>query len=215
MISSSQRSLSDKTQHSQQTNKHAPGVIFYYEHTFIQAHCVHSSRYVTATVSIVPAVSVFIVQGALSRTHTTVSLNPPLSRTLYSHTSHTFPCPLTSHCTRVQGWYTLRLMYNTESHPFLPVTGQGPLVLVCFHAHAVNAPYSNVSIYIQPLPLPKHCNKSHRDAAPPRCLSCGIVVIGSQDSSQRWSGDVSLDMSSTVSVTVSRCNHAQCMLDFL
>jgi len=45
--------------------------------------------------------------------------------------------------------------------------------------------------------------------------SCGIVVIGSQDISQRWSGDVWPDTTSSVSVAESRFNLGQCMLDFL
>jgi len=44
---------------------------------------------------------------------------------------------------------------------------------------------------------------------------CGIVVIGFQDSSQRWSGDVWPDTPSSVSFAESRCNLAQCMLDFI
>jgi len=34
------------------------GIFFVYRHTFIHVHCLHSSTYVTATVSIVPAVRV-------------------------------------------------------------------------------------------------------------------------------------------------------------
>jgi len=47
------------------------------------------------------------------------------------------------------------------------------------------------------------------------CPSYGIVVIGSQDSSHRWSGDVWPDKPSRVSAAESRCNLAQCMLEFL
>ena len=120
--------------------------VFCYQRTFIQEHCVHSSTYVAANVSIVPAARVFTVQGALSLPHTTVPFDPPLSRTLYSYTSHTFPCPPTSHSTRMQGWHTLRPMYNTESHPFLHLIGQAPLMPVCLHAPAVHAPYSHGSV---------------------------------------------------------------------
>jgi len=42
------------------------GIFFYYQHTFIQVHCVHSSTYVTDTDSIVPAVRLFIGQWTLS-----------------------------------------------------------------------------------------------------------------------------------------------------
>jgi len=52
---------------------------FYYQHTFIQVHCVHSSTYVTDIVSIVSEVRVFIGQGTLSLPHTTVPFDPPLS----------------------------------------------------------------------------------------------------------------------------------------
>jgi len=43
-----------------------PGFFFCYQHTFIQVPCVRSSTYVTTTVSIILAVRMFIVQGALS-----------------------------------------------------------------------------------------------------------------------------------------------------
>ena len=83
----------------------------------------------------------FIGQWTLSLPHTNVHFDPPLSlsRTLHFYTSHTFPCPLTSHCTRVQGWHTLRPLYNTESHPFFHLMGQGPLKLLSIHAPAVHA----------------------------------------------------------------------------
>ena len=50
------------------------GVIFFFgtKHTFIQVHCLHSSTYITDTVSIVPEVRVFQRQGTLSLPHTTV-----------------------------------------------------------------------------------------------------------------------------------------------
>ena len=83
--------------------------------------------------------------------------------------------PLTSHCTRVQGWHTLRPMHNTESHPFLHLMGQGTLMLVCLHASAVHAAYSHGSISVPLLPLPKHCNKIHPDAAAPR----RVPLVGS------------------------------------
>jgi len=163
----------------------SPRGFFVTKHTFIQVHCVHSSAYVTDTVSIVRAVRVFIGQ-VTSLPHTTVPFDPPLSRTLYSYTSYTFPYPLTSHCTRLQGWHTLRPIYNTESHQFLPLMGQVSLMLLCLHAPAVHAPYSNGSIAVPLLPWPKNCNKSHRHCRSTVCPSCGIVFIGSEDSSQRW-----------------------------
>ena len=43
-----------------------PVGLFFYPHTFIQVPCVHSSTYVTATVSINPAVRMLIAQGTLS-----------------------------------------------------------------------------------------------------------------------------------------------------
>jgi len=46
--------------------------IFFNQYTFIQVRCVHSSTYVTATVSIVSEVRVFIGEGTLSLPHTTV-----------------------------------------------------------------------------------------------------------------------------------------------
>jgi len=157
-------------------------------------------------------VRVFIGQWTLSLPHTTVPFNSPLSRTLYSYTSHTFPCPLTLHYTRVQVWHTLLPMNNTESHP---PNGQGQLMLLCLHAPAVHASYSHGSISVPLLPLPKHCKKSPRRCRSTVCPSCEIVVIGSQDSSQRWSGDVWPHTPSSVSVTESRSNLAQCMLHFL
>jgi len=47
------------------------------------------------------------------------------------------------------------------------------------------------------------------------CPSYGLVVIASQDSFRRWSGDVGPDTPSGVSVAESRSNFAQRMLDFL
>jgi hypothetical protein len=47
------------------------------------------------------------------------------------------------------------------------------------------------------------------------CPSYGLVVIVSQDSFRRWSGDVWPDTPSSVSVAESRSNLAQCMLDSL
>ena len=100
VISSSPRPLPESTQHSQKKDIHAPGGIFYFQYAFIQVHCVHFSTYVTATVGIVPAVSAHRTRD-ITLPHTTVPFDPPLSRALYSYTSHTFPCPHTSHCTRL------------------------------------------------------------------------------------------------------------------
>ena len=55
--------------------------------------------------------------------------------------------------------------------------------------------------------LPRRCHSTV-------CPSYGLVVIVSEDSSRRWSGDVCPDTLSSVSVTESRCNLAQCILDF-
>ena len=149
-----------------------PGGIFFNQHTFIQVHCVHSNTYVTATVNIVSELRLLIRQGKLSLHHTTVPFQLPLSHTLYSYTSHTFPCPSLH---TAQGWHTLWPMYSTESHPFLHLMGQGPLMLECLHAPAFHAPYPHGSISVPLLPLPKHCNKGHPDAAAPRC----VPLVGS------------------------------------
>jgi len=138
-------------------------------------YTVYIPAHVTATVSIVPAVRVFIGQGTLSLPpHHRAVRSTSLSYSILEHLAY-IPCPLTSHCTRVQGWHTLRPMYNTESHPLLHLMGQGPLLLVCLHAPAVHAPYSHGSISVPLLPLPKHCNKSHPDAAAPR----RVPLVGS------------------------------------
>ena len=76
----------------------------------------------------------------------------------------------------------MRPLYNTESHPFLHLMGQGPLTLICLYAPAVHAPHSHGSISVPLLPLPKHCNKSHPDAAAPRC----VPPVGS------WSSDLKI-----------------------
>ena len=158
------------------TDKHpCPPVGFFNQHSFILVHCVHSSTHVTATVSIVSEVRVFIGQGTVLLPHTTVPFGPPLSRTVYSYTSHTFPCLLTSQCTRVQSWHTLRPVYNTESHPFLHLMGQWPLLLLCFHATTFHARHSHGSTSVPLLPLPKQCNKIHPDATAPRC----VPLVGS------------------------------------
>ena len=52
---------------------------------FISVHCEHFSTYVTATVSIVPVVRVFIGHGTLSLSHTTVPFDPRLVQ--YTRTS--------------------------------------------------------------------------------------------------------------------------------
>jgi len=78
--------------HKKQTSK-PQREFFCCQHTFSQVPCVHSSTYVTATVSIIPAGRMFIEQRTLSLPHTTVPFGPPLSRTLYSYNSHTFPAP--------------------------------------------------------------------------------------------------------------------------
>jgi len=148
---------------------------FFITNILLFRHNAYISAHVTDNVSIVPALRVSIGQGTLLLPHTTVPFDPPISHTLYSYTSHTFPCPITSHCTRVQGWHTLRPMYNTESHPFLHLMVQGTFLLVGLHAPEVHAPHSHRSISVPLLPLPKHCNKSHPDAAAPRC----VPLVGS------------------------------------
>ena len=66
---------------------------FYYQHTFIEVHCVYSSTYVTDTVSIVSYVRVFIGQWTLSLPHTTVPFDPPLYNTHNLITRINFPAP--------------------------------------------------------------------------------------------------------------------------
>ena len=56
--------------------------------------------------------------------------------------------------------------------------------------------------------LPRRCHSK-------ACSSYELMVIVSQDSIRRWSGDIWPDMPSSVSVAESRSNLAQCMLDFL
>jgi len=148
---------------------------FYYQHSFILVHCLHSSTYVTDTDSIIPAVRLFIGQWTLSLPHITVLSDSPLSRTLYSYNSHTFPCPLISHCTIVQGWHTLQPMFNTEWHPFLHLMARERLCSFAFMPLR-----STHHTYMGRLPFHSyHCQstvtRGTPDAADPRC----VPLVGS------------------------------------
>jgi hypothetical protein len=146
--------------------------------------------------------------------HTNVPFSPTLSRTLYSYNSHTFPAP-SLHTAKSYNAGALCIPCVTESHPVHHLMGQGPLMLVSLHALAVHSPYSRGSISFhsyrcQTLEhvLPRRCHSTV-------CPSYGLVVIVSQDSFRRWSGDIWPDTPSSVSVAESRSNLAQCMIDFL
>jgi len=111
--------------------------------------------------------------------------------------------------------HTLRPMYNTKSHPFHHSWARDRLCYYAFmplrstqHTRMGQFPFHSYHCQTLYQVLPRRCRSTV-------CTSHGIVIIGSQDSSQRWSGDVWPDTPSSVSVSESRCNLAQCMLHFL
>jgi hypothetical protein len=128
--------------------------------------------------------------------HTNVPFSPTLSHTLYSYNSHTFPAP-SLHTAKSYNVSALWVLCITESHPFHHLMGQGPLRHICLHALAVHSPYSRGSISVPLLPLstleqvlPRRC---HSTVSP----SYGLVIIVSQESFRRSSGDVWPDTPST------------------
>ena len=66
--------------------KSRPTGMLYNQHTFIQIHCVHSSTFVTATVSIVSEVSVHRTRDIITP-HSTVPFDPLLSLVHLAHIS--------------------------------------------------------------------------------------------------------------------------------
>ena len=66
--------------------KSRPTGILFNQHTFILAHCVHSSTFVTATVSIVSEVSVHRTRDIITP-HSTVPFDPLLSLVHLAHIS--------------------------------------------------------------------------------------------------------------------------------
>ena len=61
---------------------------FFYQHTFMQVHCVHSSTYVTDTVSIVPEVSVHRTRDIITPPHHRAFPSTSLSYTILVHLAY-------------------------------------------------------------------------------------------------------------------------------
>ena len=155
----------------------------------------------------------FIGQGTLSPPHHCAFRSTTLSYTILVQLAY-IPCSLTSHCKSVQGWRTMWPMYNWvtsipppdrpgNAYARMPSCPCDPRTLLAWVDFRSTPTVAKTLEQV----LPRRCHSTV-------CPSYGLVVIVSEDSSRRWSGDVCPDTPSSVSVTESRCNLAQCILDF-
>ena len=121
--------------------------------------------------------------------HTNVPFSSTLSHTLYSYNSHTFPAP-SLHTAKSYNVGSLCVLCITLSHPLHHLMGQGPLCSYAFmplqstHRTRVGRiPFHSHRCQTLEQVLPRCCHSTV-------CPSYGLMVIVSQDSFRRWSGDV-------------------------